>query len=267
MSSGVLDAVVGAARRAAAERARRVPQSAVESAAADRSPRAHAMARALSRPGVRVIAECKRRSPSRGILRRYYRPAHIAAGYARAGAAAISVLTEPTFFDGSLDHLREVRAAVDLPILRKDFIVNEYQIVEARAAGADAVLLIVAALDDRDLRVLMTAAAAYGLAALVEAHDADEARRAVDAGATLVGVNSRNLRTLEVSPAVFDAVAPLLPETVVAVAESGITSAGDLTRLSRLRYDAFLIGERFMTAASPGEALAVLLDQAEEAES
>jgi indole-3-glycerol phosphate synthase len=139
--------------------------------------------------------------------------------------------------------------------------------VEARAAGADAVLLIVAALDDRDLRVLMTAAAAYGLAALVEAHDADEARRAVDAGATLVGVNSRNLRTLEVSPAVFDAVAPLLPETVVAVAESGITSAGDLTRLSRLRYDAFLIGERFMTAASPGEALAVLLDQAEEAES
>ena len=155
-----------------------------------------------------------------------------------------------------------MRAAVTLPILRKDFVVSDYQILEACAAGADAVLLIVSALDDRSLRSLMATAAECGLAALVEAHDADEARRAVEAGATLVGVNSRNLRTLQVSLTVFDQVAPLLPRHVVAVAESGISSPAELVRLASVRYDAFLIGERFMIAADPGQALAVLLSDA-----
>ena len=146
-----------------------------------------------------MIAECKRRSPSRGVLRADYDPAAIARHYAAAGAAAISVLTEPTFFDGALDHLRAVRAAVSTPILRKDFFVDEYQILEAHAAGADAILLIVAALDDATLARLHAAAEARGLAALVEVHTAEELARAQQAGARLIGVNSRNLKTLTVS--------------------------------------------------------------------
>ena len=153
-----------------------------------------------------VIAECKRRSPSRGVLRADYDPVAIARGYAEAGAAAISVLTEPTFFDGSLDHLRAVRAAVAVPVLRKDFIVSEYQILEAKAAGADAVLLIVAALDPVELRALAGCAAGLGLDALVEVHDAGELRAAIDAGARIVGVNNRNLRTLEVDVKASEAV-------------------------------------------------------------
>ena len=194
--------------------------------------RAAALFRATLRaPGVRIIAECKRRSPSRGVLRRDYDAVAIARWYAAGGAAALSVLTEPTFFDGTLDHLRAVREAVDLPILRKDFIVTEFQIAEARAAGADAVLLIVAALGDPELEHLIVYARQLDLAALVEVHDAEELRRALDAGADLVGVNSRNLRTLEVSGAVFTALAGQLPPGVTAVAESGLKSADDLRRL------------------------------------
>lgn len=260
MSANVLDAIVAAARRSAAERSRLVKQAAIERAAAAAAPRPDAFRQALAQPGVRVIAECKRRSPSRGILRRAYVPQAIASGYARAGAAAISVLTESAFFDGHLDHLRAVREAVPgVPLLRKDFIVTSYQIAEARACGADAVLLIVAALDDRALSSLMAEAATFSLAALVEAHDAVEAQRAVDAGATVIGVNSRNLRTLEVKPDVFEAVAGRLPDSVTAVAESGISSPADIGRLRSLGYDAFLIGERFMAAPDPGAALAEFL--------
>ncbi|MCA1652457.1 MAG: indole-3-glycerol phosphate synthase TrpC, partial [Acidobacteria bacterium] len=201
------------------------------------------------------IAECKRRSPSRGILREDYRPREHAAAYERAGAAAISVLTEPTFFDGELDHLRQVRAAVAIPVLRKDFIVTEYQIVEAAALGADAVLLIVAALDDTDLRRLMATAAALGLAALVEVHDADELARAADAGAQIIGVNSRNLRTLSVDRGVLDRLAPLLPPDGVAVAESGLRSAADVRLLRQSGYRAFLVGERLISQPDPGKAL------------
>jgi indole-3-glycerol phosphate synthase len=212
-----------------------------------------------------VIAECKRRSPSRGVLRAAYDPVAIARGYATAGAAAISVLTEPTFFDGSLDDLRAVRAAVDVPVLRKDFVVTRYQVVEAAVAGADAVLLIVAALDDEGLRALAAYARTCGLDTLVEVHDEPELERALAARADLVGVNSRNLRTLEVSTDVLDRLAPRIPRVVVAVAESGLKTAGDLRRLRALRYDAFLIGERFMTAPNPGAALAELKAQAEQA--
>ncbi len=153
---------------------------------------------ALAAPGLRVIAECKRRSPSRGVLRAEYDPVAIARRYVDAGAAAISVLTEPTFFDGALAHLEAVRAAVDVPLLRKDFVVDQYQLLEARASGADAVLLIVAALDDAALGQLSRDARALGLDVLVEVHDDAELDRATAAGADLIGVNNRNLRTLAV---------------------------------------------------------------------
>ena len=258
MTADLLQTIVAAAKRAADERAHaRGGRSTV--VAADRVPRGALFAETLRRPGLNVIAECKRRSPSRGILRHDYDPAAIAMSYARAGAAAISVLTEPTFFDGSLDHLRAVRQAVELPLLRKDFIVTESQVAEAVAAGADAVLLIVAALDDRRLRTLHATASVLGLAVLVEVHDADELSRAIDAGASIIGVNSRNLRTLDVSLEIFDELAARLPPDAIAVAESGLKTGADLARLKSLRYDAFLIGERFMTTPDPGAALASLI--------
>jgi len=214
----------------------------------------HTSARATAR----VIAECKRRSPSRGILRQDYDPAAHARAYAEAGAVAISVLTEPTFFDGSPDHLRAVRAAVELPVLRKDFIVTEYQLIEAVVFGADAVLLIAGALDQQELASLIRSAHALSLAALVEIHDLDELRRAVTAGARIIGVNSRNLRTLNVDFDVFARVAAELPETAK-VAESGIRTREDIARLSQIGYDAFLVGERLIAQADPGAALRELV--------
>ncbi len=201
---------------------------------------------------INIIAECKRRSPSRGVLCRDYDASSVARGYAAAGAAAISVLTEPTFFDGTLDDLRAVRAAVDVPLLRKDFIISAYQLREAKAAGADAVLLIVAALRQKELVSLMEQAGALGLDVLVEVHGADELTRALDAGARIVGVNNRNLRTLEVDVHVSEAAIARMPQDVIAVSESGLRTAGDLLRLRRLGYRAFLIGERFMMAPDPG---------------
>jgi indole-3-glycerol phosphate synthase len=184
----------------------------------------------------------------------------IAIGYAEAGAAAISVLTEPTFFDGSLDHLTAVRAAVDVPVLRKDFVVSEYQLLEAKAAGADAVLLIVAALRPAELKVLHDHARRHGLDVLVEVHDATELAIAIDAGARVIGVNNRNLRTLAVDVHASENLIARMPADVIAVSESGLKSANDLVRLKALGYRAFLIGERFMTAADPGAALANLLE-------
>src|SRR4051812_38107245 len=187
MSGDVLTAIAAAARKSADERERRSVRE-LEREAASRVPRGAAFRSGLHAAGIRVIAECKRRSPSRGILRVSYDPVAIAREYEQAGAAAISVLTEPAFFDGSLDHLREVRAGVTLPLLRKDFIVTPFQLLEARACGADAVLLIVAALDDPALRELMAQTRSLGLAALVEVHDRDELARALDAGADTIGV-------------------------------------------------------------------------------
>lgn len=221
-----------------------------------RTPRGAAFAQALRDASApRVIAECKRRSPSKGILRLDYDPAAHARAYAGAGAAAISVLTEPTFFDGAPEHLRQVRAAVDLPVLRKDFIVSEYQLLEAAAIGADAVLLIVGALEQPVLSSLLRAARRHSLAALVEVHDLDELKRAVDAGAAIIGVNSRNLRTLTVHPEVFEEIAAQLPRAALAVAESGIRTLDDITRLSKAGYHAFLVGERLIAQADPGAAL------------
>jgi len=257
----LLATIVAAAEHSVTARAREIPIDVLDqrSQAAGRQPRGQAFARALREsPAPRVIAECKRRSPSRGILRADYDAAAHARAYETAGAAAISVLTEPAFFDGALEHLAAVRAAVQVPLLRKDFIVSEYQLAEAVANGADAVLLIVAALDDRPLRELLRQAQARGLACLVEVHDSGEIARAVDAGAQLVGVNSRNLRTLAVDMHVLDQAASLLPSSVTAVAESGIRTVQDIERLSAAGYDAFLVGERLITQPDPGDALRTL---------
>jgi len=226
-----------------------------------RTPDAALFAERLARTGsINVIAECKRRSPSRGVLRAAYDPVSIAAGYERAGAAAISVLTEPGFFDGSLEHLAAVRQAVRIPLLRKDFIVDEYQLLEARAAGADAILLIVAALDDRTLVSLSREAHQLGLASLVEVHSADECRRAVDAGAGIIGVNNRNLRTLQVELDASREVARLLPTSVIGISESGLKTPSDLQAMKSLGYRAFLMGERFMIEPDPGAALEGLME-------
>jgi indole-3-glycerol phosphate synthase len=250
----LLGTIVAATRTAVAAREARHPLAQLAPPARPGDGRRFERALAES-PPPRIIAECKRRSPSRGILRAVYDPAVHAAAYARAGAAAISVLTEPTFFDGALEHLAAVRAAVDVPVLRKDFILTEYQVHEAAAAGADAVLLIVGAVDDGALRRLQGLASTLGLATLVEVHDASELDRALAAGARIVGVNSRNLRTLQVDLPVLEQLAPRIPADVVAVAESGITGGDDIRRLASLGYEAFLVGERLITRADPGAAL------------
>jgi indole-3-glycerol phosphate synthase len=250
----LLEAIVAATRRIVSVRSSEVPVDSLDWQW--RRPAGDAFARALrdSAPP-RVIAECKRRSPSRGILRENYDAATHARAYEKAGAAAISVLTEPTFFDGAPEHLRAVREVVAVPLLRKDFIVTEYQLFEAVARGADAVLLIVAALDDAALGDLLARARELGLAALVEVHDVRELARALDAGATIVGVNSRNLRTLAVDRGVLDEVAAALPPGVICVAESGIKSRADIDRLTAAGYDAFLVGEHLITQSDPASAL------------
>jgi indole-3-glycerol phosphate synthase len=262
MSDGgdVLATIVAATTRGVDVRATPEARRALDRAAEAWRPRGAALLASLAAPGaVRIIAECKRRSPSRGILRGDYDPAAIARQYAAAGATAISVLTEPTFFDGALDHLRAVRAAVPTPILRKDFFVDEFQILEAHAAGADAILLIVAALDDATLIRLHAAADARGLAALVEVHTAEELARAQQAGARLIGVNSRNLKTLAVSLETALTLGPTLGPGVVGVAESGIRSRADIDALTAAGYRAFLVGERFMSQPDPGAALRELV--------
>jgi indole-3-glycerol phosphate synthase len=251
----LLATIVAATRRIVEVRQAEVPLRALE-ARIDRPPDGAGFAAALrASPAPRIVAECKRRSPSRGILREDYDPAAHARAYAAAGAAAISVLTEPAFFDGAPDHLRAVRSAVPTPLLRKDFIVTEYQVVEAGVLGADAVLIIAAAVDDRALKDLARRAAALGLAALVEVHDRRELDRAVGAGAAIIGVNSRNLRTLAVDPGVLSSLADALPDEVIAVAESGLKSPADLARLGAAGYDAFLVGERLIGQPDPGAAL------------
>lgn len=264
MQDDILAAIVAATRKIVEDR-----QAAVSRATLERSisqgPKARDFAGALTRADrLNVIAECKRRSPSRGVLRRHYDAAAIASSYEAAGAAAVSVLTEPTFFDGALEHLVAVRGAVNLPVLRKDFIVDEYQLIEARACGADAVLLIVAALAAAELKNLLERARAIGLDALVEVHDRAELKVALESGGEMVGVNNRNLKTLEVDVGASERLIEEIPDEVIAVAESGLRTRTDLTRLRGSGYDAFLIGEYLMTSADPGAGLRDLLrDDAE----
>jgi indole-3-glycerol phosphate synthase len=217
--------------------------------------------RALRRPAgapVRVIAEIKRASPSAGPIRAGADPAVIARDYARAGAGALSVLTDREFFDGELGFLARCRAAVPLPLLRKDFVIDPYQVAEARAAGADGVLLIVAALDAAQLAELAAAARDYGLDALVEVHDLHEVDTALAAGASLLGVNHRDLKTFTIDMTLTAQIAPRVPPSVVLVAESGIRTPGDLRTLGDAGAHAVLVGEQLMRAESPGDALLAL---------
>jgi indole-3-glycerol phosphate synthase len=256
----ILNEILAAKRtEVAAARAER-PLAEVEAAARAAGP-VRGLLRALRRaPGaaVRVIAEIKRASPSAGPIRPGADPAAIARDYARGGASALSVLTDRQFFDGELGFLARARAAVDLPLLRKDFVVDAYQIAEARAAGADGVLLIVAALAAPQLAELLAAAHDHQLDALVEVHDLAEVDVALSAGARLLGVNHRDLRTFAVDMTLTAQIAPRVPADVVLVGESGIRTRDDIDTLGRAGVHAVLVGEHLMRAASPGDALIAL---------
>lgn len=215
--------------------------------------------RAIARAPRAVIAECKRRSPSRGVLRERYDPVALARAYEAAGAAAISVLTDERYFGGSLADLAAVRAAIGLPLLRKDFIIDPYQIHEARAAGADAVLLIAAALAPADRERLLAEGRAAGLDVLVEVHTRAELEWALGAGADLIGINNRDLQTFETHLEVTEELAPLVSGDVVVVAESGLGDRQDLERLERVGVHAFLVGEALLAAPDPGAKLSKLL--------
>jgi len=213
----------------------------------------------LTGPGVAVIAEVKRSSPSKGTLARIEDPAALAAEYEAGGAAAISVLTEERRFSGSLDDLIRIRLAVSVPLLRKDFVVTAYQLFEARAAGADLVLLIVAALSDHQLVSLIERAESIGLTPLVEVHTAEEVTRAVVAGARLIGVNARDLQTLEVDPTTFARLAPKIPDGIVRIAESGVRGPHDVIDLARAGADVVLVGEALVTGRDPRSGVADLV--------
>jgi indole-3-glycerol phosphate synthase len=250
----VLDDIVTGVREDLARRQAAVTTADLRAALADVDPARDPMPH-LRAPGSSVIAEVKRRSPSKGALADIPDPTVLAGAYERGGAAAISVLTEERRFGGSLDDLRAVRAAVDIPLLRKDFIVTDYQVLEARAAGADLVLLIVASLSDDELRRLHDHARELGLTVLVEVHDEPEAERAVALGAELVGVNARNLKTLDVDPATFGRLAPQLPDEVVKVAESGIGGRDDVARFVAEGARAVLVGETLVKGGDPEAAV------------
>ena len=252
----VLDEIVADVRADLEPRMASVPEPELERRAAD-APSALDAEKALRRASrLAVIAEVKRSSPSKGALAEIADPAGLAAAYAEGGATAISVLTEPRRFSGSLDDLAAVRRHVDVPVLRKDFLVTRYQITEARAWGADLVLLIVASLDQRELVALREHAEALGMTALVEVHDEEETRRAVDSGATVVGVNARDLRTLTVDRAVFARLRPLIPDDVVTIAESGVRTVEDVREYAAAGAHGVLVGEALVTGGDPAGAVA-----------
>ncbi|MGW3011276.1 indole-3-glycerol phosphate synthase TrpC [Streptomyces sp. NPDC001219] len=254
-----LDELVEGARADAAARRRQVSQAALADRAAGFGPGPDCVALLRGTDGVRVIAEVKRASPSKGALAEISDPAALAAAYQAGGAGAVSVLTERHRFGGSLADLDTVHARVDVPLLRKDFIVDPYQLWEARAHGASLALLIVAALAQPRLTELLAQAVEIGLTPLVEAHDEEEAERALAAGARLVGVNARNLRTLEVDRATFARVARVLPDDVVRIAESGVRGPRDMAEYAAHGADAVLVGESVVTAGRPEEAVAALV--------
>lgn len=254
----VLDDIVVGVREDLAVRQSLVPLEALQQRCTEVAPPLDALAR-LTGPEVSVIAEVKRSSPSKGALAVIADPAGLAADYEAGGAAAVSVLTERRRFGGSLEDLSAVRSAVDIPVLRKDFVVTSYQLWEARAHGADLVLLIVAALEQEQLVSLVERAGSIGLTALVEIHDEEEGRRAVDAGANLIGINARNLKTLQVDRDTFARVVPTLPAAVTTVAESGVRGPHDLLAYAAEGADAVLVGESLVTGGSPRQAVHALV--------
>jgi indole-3-glycerol phosphate synthase len=258
-----LDSIVAATRERVSRARLDADWRMLERSAADHTPRGFRdRLRRTSRDEIAIIGELKKASPSKGLIRAEFRPAELARELEAAGAAALSVLTDEPFFQGSLQNLKQASEAVSLPCLRKDFIVDEVQIVEARAHGADAILLIVAALSQQELLRLAASAKGQTLDVLCEAHDEAELRRALDAGCDLVGVNSRDLRSFEVNLDTALRLAELIPAACVGVAESGIHTGTDLARVRAAGYDAALIGESLMKAASPGQALRALREAA-----
>ena len=258
--TAVLERIIAATRARVTESRRKADLRSLEQRAESHIPRGfRRVLAARSRDGVAVIAELKKASPSKGLIRAEFCPAELARELEAAGAAGLSVLTDEEFFQGSLGNLREASASVAIPCLRKDFIIDEFQLVEARANCADAVLLIVAALTQAELVALASAARARGLDVLCEVHDGDELQRALDAGHDLIGVNTRDLRTFRVDLQTAFDLAEKFPNDVVRVAESGIHSASDIARLQGAGYHAFLVGESLMRAASPGAALRELV--------
>jgi indole-3-glycerol phosphate synthase len=254
----VLEQILEGVRSDLAAREARVPFEAVKQAAAAAPPARDALA-ALSAPGIGVIAEVKRASPSKGHMADIPDAAWLAEQYVAGGARVISVLTEQHFFEGSLDDLDAVRAAVDVPVLRKDFVVGTYQVHEARAHGADLVLLMCSVLEQNALDALVERVESLGMTALVEVHNEEEADMALKAGAKLVGVNARDLHTLEVDRTIFGRIAPGLPTDVMRVAESGVRGPGDLLTYAGWGADAVLVGEGLVTSGDPGGAVRSLV--------
>lgn len=250
------------------ERRARADLALLERQAAAHRPRGfEAALRRTAESGTAVIAELKKASPSRGLIRADFDPVALARGLEAAGAAALSVLTDTEFFQGSLENLTLASAAVEIPCLRKDFMVDAFQVLEARAAGADAILLIVAALEDAELKDLYAEARRMELDVLCEIHDREELERAVALGFGVIGVNSRNLHTMQVDAQTQIELAQSLPSGALRVAESGIRSAADIARMAEAGFDAFLVGESLMREPDPGAALASLLERAYSAES
>jgi len=258
-----LDQIVASTREKVAAAKRAADRGTLERQAEKHVPRG--FRRSLSErnaAGIAVIAELKKASPSKGLIRADFHPADLAEQLAKAGAAALSILTNEEYFQGSLQYLRDASDAVTIPCLRKDFVVDEFQLLEARANSADAILLIVAALTNQELIQLAGAARQRNLDVLCEVHDAGELRRALDAGCDLIGVNSRDLRTFHVDPETPFRLVEKIPANVVRVAESGIRSGKDISRLRAAGYQAFLIGESLMRAEHPGKALKELISGA-----
>jgi indole-3-glycerol phosphate synthase len=254
----ILDDILARTRITVEEARRARPLADLERQAAS-APAPRGFAAALRQGDIACIAEFKRRSPSAGWIHQHADPVAVAGAYQSGGAAALSVLTDGPFFGGALADLQAARGAVRLPILRKDFVIDPYQIVEARAAGADAVLLIVSALDDDALGALLGEATRLGLDALVETHDAAEVERALAIGATIIGINHRDLRTFKMDMSLAERLRPHIPSSRIVVAESGIRSVEDVRRMRSAGVDAILVGENLMRAPDPSAALRTFL--------
>lgn len=262
-SKNILDRIVAARRESIAHRKRVLPEVALKIAVEKKALPSRDFAAALSRDAINVVAELKKASPSRGVLRQEYAPAVLAEALEHAGAAALSVLTEEDFFSGSLADLKEASRVTKIPILRKDFIVDPWQVWEARATNADSFLLIVMlfrpAGGEAALGELLALGRELGMEPLVEVHSREEVSRALDAGARILGVNNRDLRTLDVRLETSLELIEAIPDECIAVSESGIRSAADLPRLRAAGFDAFLVGEHLMASPDPAAALRALL--------
>ncbi len=255
MPSNFLEKILAHKQREVAQRRSRLPEIELRRMSHDLAPPLDLLQALCVADHLAVIAEMKKASPSAGVLRPSFDPLQIAQAYAEAGAEAISVLTEEDFFQGSLQHLQRIRPAVKVPLLRKDFIISSYQVWEARAFGADAILLIVAALPRDDLRRLLDVAHELGMRALVEVHEAHEMEQALSTGAKTIGINNRNLKTFQIDLSVTEQLAPMAGAEITLVAESGLHTAADVQRMKSAGVHALLVGTHFMQAHDPGRAL------------